>query len=1109
MPDLLLESALAQQMNRALAAGYDPQATGERFTGLIRHARGNSALREEAENALRNGTSADDVIEKFYQQTLGGRKIPGMPSDVSQVANANVPTALNATNATGDMMADYLAGKRGVRGAITGIGSALNTMGQDFKTSLTPALGTRRGGTGASEGKYGGSPGPLLTPQEENAPITAQTNPDAPTQEEQTQAGIRSLGTMGSMAAGMFAPEFAALQPVAGELIIPAMLRGAGRVAAQSMVAGSTNALVRGAQQIAENGGIQQPNANVWESAKEGFKQAAYPTTAFGAGLGVASRIPAIARVAKEALTDPFANVRADMPDIANALTQHVAQSPEYAGRLGASLSRFVVKPLTTVQRALFGKALVLDNLEAEIARKPDINPATIKEAQQLRSELPDNLASQPWFVDAIERHKAFVEPTGAQAATTAGVNSASFRNPQFGYVRLVPQRLIDEAKTARLESIKARQGAAIVTPNTGITETVFGQPNALLPSNRPLSLSPEMQGVAPGTLGLGPTNRAAITGSAKRVTGTTGYATDYETLVKADLADKLSKAAKNNVFSAIAKEAQSGNGLIQEIATDVPVANGKAALYFNDRFDVIQPPAVGQNIKDIRKFEVPQSVADAVALTQAKQIPRSAIGNAWNQLSNRITGLTLANPAVAGLHANTLASSVGTGIPAVSAIEEAASALPVVKSANTLKRMATVDFTDPAEIARYTRLSQNGGLRLPAQQDANGLIDLGHNWLFGQTGMDARARMVASKDFEQQAAERLGINPDNPMYANLESQYVNAHAGNYVQGNQGRVQQFLQETGIAPFVAINTAKLRTSLGAVVGSDAIPGVTLGSRARVMARGPVGAATALAGASWALSGHSPSENAAGHESDVATGMYRIPGTDSTDAQYVYKPGSPSDVLKSMPKGSIELYIKKGFLDPASATAIRLLEPLATAQQGNAASGLLRSAFNTVTGLMGPAVTAGWGMATGKTLQMGADNQLMSHEPPTLVRDNALASRAYEGIRQANQVASLLPSEQQSPVGWPMSIAMSAGNPLNQMSGPINRANQYVSDVVRQMYGMPNMTDRIKLLETAKTELETLGIRDPQLLKQLQQATVKASRDTRTRTEAKYNAFYKQP
>src|SRR6185312_14460688 len=108
-----------------------------------------------------------------------------------------------------------------------------------------------------------------------------------------------------------------------------------------------------------------------------------------------------------------------------------------------------------------------------------------------------------------------------------------------------------------------------------------------------------------------------------------------------------------------------------------------------------------------------------------------SAAGRAVRGAMGAVTKSVLMNPIVAGTHTLTLASSVGTGVPAEAPAAGLATSFPGAKVGATLARMRAIDFSDPATSQRLTRLAFNGALRIADDRGA-GALDAGHHFLFG-----------------------------------------------------------------------------------------------------------------------------------------------------------------------------------------------------------------------------------------------------------------------------------------------------------------------------------------------------------------------------------------
>lgn len=717
--------------------------------------------------------------------------------------------------------------------------------------------------------------------------------------------------------------------------------------------------------------------------------------------------------------------------------------------------------------------------------------------ADALRPTVPAHVANAPWFREALARHQTMVAPFIERASLGAGVEQGAFRQPSLGaYVRLVPQERITEPLIDRAQATAATAGSEATTPRTGVMRKLIGQKSTVTAA-APRGAEAPIQGPSDirrdtpaGGAGGGGASSTLESGSAKRVTGGRNYSTDYVTNVAYDAADKVAKAAHNSVFDALTKDAAAGRGGIYELAADQHAPPGLKVVAFNDRKQLVDVPAPGaETAAPVRRFAVPRTVARAIERYKTPSAPTTAMGSALSKGASAVTRSVLMNPVVAGTHTLTLASSVGTGIPASGATRAVATTLPGAKMIGTLARMRGVDFADAATTARLHRLAFSGALRIG--EDEGGLMNAGHKFLFGPKGMDVRARIVASED-AQAGLAKAGIAPTDPRFDGLERKYVVEHAGNYVGKNQGTVVRWLSENGIAPFIAINRAKLGTSLKALVGSDGLIAPTAARRLGVVARGPLGAAASIAGASYLLSGHSPADNAPGHEGDMALGVYH-----TRDDRYVYYRGDPKKAVDQFGPGTKEVYLRRGILDPTSEAALRVLQPLVTAHAGDRLHDVLRAAVNTGLGFIGPAPGAVFGLATGKSLYLDPEGNFAGLDDPTLpgARDAGLKQRLIAATRNANAGAALvLPPQGDQPavsLGKPLVNVLAEGSPTARAGKERHDYATWEQEKVSEIYAAKTPDAREKVVDAALKEAAAAGFTGPMVRATLQKTANRAT------------------
>lgn len=855
-----------------------------------------------------------------------------------------------------------------------------------------------------------------------------------------------------------------------------------------------------------------------------------------------------------EAVTDPTARIRDEHPALSQAISSANAMSPNEAGVFARHLGERVLAGLSTEQQQQFGRRLTLDNVDAAIKQnamaaidkrvraaaldakgktlpkaqaeqyflhavrlraEADDHDETVrrltKEADKIRPLVPSAIEKAPWFQKALQRHKDLVQPFGEEAAAKAGVNPASFRQPPLGaYQRLIPADRLSEPLIKRAQSIAANEPGA-TTPRKGLTRALIGQKRSVL-SSSPTGTEEPKQGpvdtqreepAPPVASNIG----AKQSGSAHKVTGGRNYSTDYLDNVAYDASDKVSKAAANSVFEAVAQDAAAGKDGMYELAADKNAPPGMRVVAFNDSKQLIDPPPSSPDMNArIRRFAVPPAVADVLDRYRA---PQPVQGVAARTLSRGLGGVTravLTNPIIAGTHTMTIASSVGTGIPAKSKTLGLTTALPGVKVGSTLVRMKGVDFDDPQTSARLRRLAFNGTLRSAAGK-GGGIVNVGHQFLFGASGADTRGRVIASEDVEA-ALRKAGITPDDPRFAGLERKYVLEHVGNYVSGNQGTAVKWLQDSGIAPFIAINRAKLGVSLKSLVGADGTIDPSAGRRLGIGLRGIIGTAAALAAASWMLSGHTPDENAPGHEGDMATGVYHLP-----DGSYRYFRGAPADAMAQFGKGSKEVYLRRGFVDQSSESSLRVLQQLVTANRGDKIHDVLRAAVNTGLGFVGPGPGMMFGLATGKSMYLDPDGNFASTDTPQLpgARDLGLRDRLTAAVRNANAGAALaIPPVAGQPavsLGRPLVNILTEGNPLGRDGAQQREFHAWEQGKMDAIYRAKTPEARQEIVAAALREAEAEGFAGPFLYRDLTKAMNHAGVDRSAASKTRFLNRYK--
>jgi len=714
--------------------------------------------------------------------------------------------------------------------------------------------------------------------------------------------------------------------------------------------------------------------------------------------------------------------------------------------------------------------------------------------ADALRTQLPANVESEPWFQQALDRAKMNVQGFNEAGAVGAGVDPSTFRRPSLGlYMRLLSQDRVNEQNIRNAQATAERNPGA-TEPRTGVAKLILGQkPDVvrLTPKGADAPVQgpeytgrekPPIRNLPPGTAASA--SKLMATGSARE------YVSDFRQAAVADARDKVAKMQKNAVYDAIAKIPNA------ELGPEENAPAGKRVIIFNDLHQLVDPPPEGKDIPvGFRRFAVPTEVANAVDQFQQQVRGQTGPPKVLKKIAGAATRSVLLNPLVAYGHGRTLASTVGTGIPAdAGAAEAIAKGVPLAKVASTLARFKAVDFDDPGTVARLHRLALEGALRI-SPDDGGGWLNKGHHILFGPSGIDPRARLVASEDFEA-GAKKAGLTPKDPAFAGLERDYVTGHAGNYVGRNSGSAAQFLQDAGITPFIAINKAKYGTAFKSLAGSSGAPlpegGAQVVPRLLTAARGPAGFAAATAGIGYLLSGHPNTQNAPGHEDDIASGVYHLPDANGvfhpTDpSSYRYFRGNPDEAAKVLGPHAKEVYLRKGFMDPSSAAALRILEPIAYAKKGDKVSGTIKAAANAALGMVGPAPAAAWALGTGHDLYLDRDGALGSIQGVHLNADDGIPERIMAVARNLNAGAAMGIPEQTPGARSGLASLIGNLNPFTEATpgtAPRDAADKrdestWQQDVVKRIYGERDPVKRQAVADQAMHEAQQRGFTGPKL------------------------------
>lgn len=741
----------------------------------------------------------------------------------------------------------------------------------------------------------------------------------------------------------------------------------------------------------------------------------------------------------RSAIVTPYAEIEREAPDLANALlsagasrsrAQHISQT-----RMGR-----VMAGLSDEQRSQFGTQLVHDNLIAEADRKgaaasaatDPAEAATLAQAAQnfadhatrLAPRLVAGIDQQPWFQRALTQYKTDIEGPLTKDAMASGVDPRSLRQPQSAYVRLASDARLDDAEIRRALDVAGVADPADLQQRPALLRKLIGENPALSryfaqhaqgPRQGPLAANAGYGGDVPFV----PPKRVGVTGSSKMAQGTAqDYATDLSRIVDFDARDKAVKASKNQIWQEVAKTGR------QLDAGEAP-GIGKTVVAFDDAKGLVTGD------QGSIRFEVSPTVRAAIEKYVRGMEPRSTSG--FQKLSDLATRAQIAGMPVEATSHALRETALAAAVPGEKdMVGKLLATIPGVGSkAATVREMLTMDLKDPDIQSLENRLADIGALRV--EDHRSGLVNQSHNFLFGERGIDKRARLVLARKLLQRK-------PDASDAALRE--FINSQVGNYNAQNAGSLPNTLAKaTFISPFARFQTARIPTSIKRTVGVSDLPttGVLqkMGDVANTLYRGPIGYAIAATAANYGLSHHSPADNEAGHQLDVNTGMYAVPGG--------IKRLTPSQA-EAYGERAAPLYMPAATLDPVTYTGLRAtggkaaLSRLFAGVDDNgekvrapgALADAVRDAANVGLGTLGPFMRGVQTALTGTQPYLQRDNTFLRVAPREPDKTAELVGQVRTALGMANpamhafsdDASRTLPgavSEDGKPFGGPAALA----------------------------------------------------------------------------------------
>ncbi len=330
---------------------------------------------------------------------------------------------------------------------------------------------------------------------------------------------------------------------------------------------------------------------------------------------------------------------------------------------------------------------------------------------------------------------------------------------------------------------------------------------------------------------------------------GAAKYVIDAQHAAEKFLPERTKVAAQNDLWQAVrtrGRELTSRDGALEP---------GEELMAFNDKNQITAP----ESEDAVHYVALPKHVNDAVQQyldrRDIKPLPYIARGNRF-----LTAAATVASPAIGLTHGGNIAGSVNM-IPTGTAGDLVRTAASAVPFGNTLAGIADIgraDLTDAATLRQYLAVSKYGGTQeLSATPDTppstfKKITGKVHHDLFGKNGIDARGRAVA--------AQRLRAT--NPEMSDAEiAQKMGQMFGQYNKLNAPAASFYGQHIGATSFAPAGIGFTTQAAKRLTGQAGLGQFVKGVAA------PVAGAIGL---NYAMSGHSPLKNDAGHRGDIDLG-----------------------------------------------------------------------------------------------------------------------------------------------------------------------------------------------------------------------------------------------
>jgi len=368
-----------------------------------------------------------------------------------------------------------------------------------------------------------------------------------------------------------------------------------------------------------------------------------------------------------------------------------------------------------------------------------------------------------------------------------------------------------------------------------------------------------------------------------------TGQAADYSVQVS-DLHDMLTGAFKSNNTANLLTTLESEGWLSPHQGGEVPrgyvVRNaGPLRTITTKSTDVRSgsPPAGGKAFSQLtRSVDLPRKQVVVPEWMARELDPLLEPGRTmwtsegYRNFVGKMTGWALKGLAEPAFHSAKIVKDLTTTTPFIgkSIVSKSVGSVPFIKYGNTIAQLVNEGLTEADTLRIQGKLAEAGVIPTRYGSDIRGLGKV----LFGEHGLDARARVLAYKMLEQ-----VEPNPTPAMIHDFVGQ-----VGIYNRALESAVSRFTKDVGAGTFYSAGVSRLRNGLNAWTLRSKLPEGHPALRvAQALSGGATGTVLTWVGAYKAYTGKWPWQ-------DPRAKLLQVPLNDndrqSKVAQLLYGPGN---------------------------------------------------------------------------------------------------------------------------------------------------------------------------------------------------------------------------